>query len=89
MFEYKNLRWISYGWKYNTARITSGRTPFPNNERWCRGTITTPVFIEFVNIDSNELFDIVFNKKISDSKFLKIIENLTSVGQAKNNEQRN
>ena len=49
MFEYKNLRWISYGWKYNTARITSGRTPFPNNERWCRGTITTPVFIEFVN----------------------------------------
>jgi len=47
------------------------------------------IFIEFVNIDSNELFDIVFNKKISDSKFLKIIENLTSVGQAKNNEQRN
>lgn len=47
------------------------------------------IFIEFVNIDSNELFDIVFNKKISDSKFLKIIENLTSAGQAKNNEQRN
>ena len=47
------------------------------------------IFIEFVNIDSNELFDIVFNKKISNSKFLKIIENLTSVGQAKNNEQRN
>tara|TARA_B100001013_G_scaffold329987_1_gene244661 strand:+ start:202 stop:459 length:258 start_codon:yes stop_codon:yes gene_type:complete len=47
------------------------------------------IFIEFVNIDSNELFDIVFNKKISDSKFLKIIKNLTSVGQAKNNEQRN
>ena len=47
------------------------------------------IFIEFVNIDSNELFDIVFNKKIPDSKFLKIIENLTSVGQTKNNEQRN
>ena len=47
------------------------------------------IFIEFVNIDSNELFDIVFNKKISNSKFLKIIENLTSAGQAKNNEQRN
>ena len=47
------------------------------------------IFIEFVNIDSNELFDIVFNKKISDSKFLKIIENLTSVDQTKNNEQRN
>ena len=47
------------------------------------------IFIEFVNIDSNELFDIVFNKKISDSKFLKIIENLTSVGWTKNNEQRN
>ena len=47
------------------------------------------IFIEFINIDSNELFDIVFNKKISDSKFLKIIENLTSVGWTKNNEQRN
>ena len=48
LFENRQLRWIRYGWTYTSARVRNGRHGWPNNGRWCRGTINFPVFIEFV-----------------------------------------
>ena len=47
------------------------------------------IFIEFTNIDTYQLFDIIFNKKSHNSKFIKIIRDLTSIAVRRKNEYKN
>jgi len=45
------------------------------------------MFVEFINIDSSEMFDIVFKNKPFDKKFLKIVQTLNLTNKLKKNKK--
>lgn len=49
LFEKKHLKFVRYGGVYANGTYHNGRYPFPNNGRWCNGSCTFPIFIEFTH----------------------------------------
>lgn len=47
LFEYRHLRYKTYGHGEGTIRVSHSRAPWPDNSRSCRGSLSLPCYIVF------------------------------------------
>lgn len=49
LFLHRDLKFVRYGGTYSNGSYHNGRTPFPERKRYCSGSCSFPIFIEFTN----------------------------------------
>ncbi|MDX9906830.1 MAG: hypothetical protein RBS55_09615 [Bacteroidales bacterium] len=47
LFEYRHLKYKSYGHGEGKVRTSSGKRPWPDNSRFCGGSLSLPCYIIF------------------------------------------
>ena len=47
-FEHRDLNYYRYGYTYSPGRYSNRSRPWPDNSRYCNGSTSFPIYIEFV-----------------------------------------